>query len=54
MNRFRDEGPAYPYVIIPEFATITYTENVGCDNDSVIAAAPGRLPDHHSPRERPP
>ncbi|WP_371262718.1 phenolic acid decarboxylase [Pseudomonas sp. NBRC 111123] len=33
MNRFRDEGPAYPYVIISEFAKITFMEQRGADND---------------------
>ena len=44
MHRFRDAGPAYPYVIIGEFAKITFMENAGPDNDKVIAAAPGQLP----------
>lgn len=45
MNRFRNEGPAYPYVIISEFAKITFMEQRGADNDEVINAAPGQLPD---------
>ena len=45
MYRFRDEGPAYPYVIIGEFAKITFMEQRGADNDEVINAAPGQLPD---------
>ena len=44
MHRFRDEGPAYPYVIIPEFAQVTYMKNEGADNDAVIDKAPGQLP----------
>ncbi|OON73867.1 phenolic acid decarboxylase [Streptomyces tsukubensis] len=50
MHRFRDEGPAYPYVVIPEFAKITYTEQRGRDNDTVIDAAPGQLPDGYADR----
>lgn len=46
MHRFRDEGPAYPYVIIPEFAEVTYMKNEGPDNDSVIDRAPGQLPEN--------
>lgn len=45
MHRFRDEGPAYPYVVIPEFARVTYMKNEGPDNDAVISMAPGQLPD---------
>ena len=44
MNRFRDEGPAYPYVVIPEFAKVTYMKNEGPDNDAVINMPPGQLP----------
>ncbi|MBA8865604.1 phenolic acid decarboxylase [Pantoea agglomerans] len=44
MHRFRDEGPAYPYVIIPEFAKVTYMKNEGPDNDEVINQAPGQMP----------
>jgi len=44
MHRFRDEGPAYPYVVIPEFATVTYMKNEGPDNDAVINMPPGQLP----------
>ncbi|WP_409075942.1 phenolic acid decarboxylase [Pantoea sp. C3] len=45
MHRFRDEGPAYPYVIIPEFAQVTCMKNEGADNDDVINRAPGQLPE---------
>lgn len=44
MHRFRDEGPAYPYVVIPEFAKVTYMKNEGPDNDQVINMPPGQLP----------
>ncbi|WP_406850713.1 phenolic acid decarboxylase [Candidatus Arsenophonus nilaparvatae] len=44
MLRFRDEGPAYPYVIISEFAKIVSMKNEGLDNDEVINKAPGQLP----------
>ncbi|MFI5783120.1 phenolic acid decarboxylase [Nocardia sp. NPDC051570] len=50
MHRFRDEGPAYPYVIVSGFATITYMENAGRDNDEVISMAPGQLPDGYTDR----
>lgn len=50
MHRFRDEGPAYPYEIIAEFASITFMEQRGTDNDQVICAAPGQLPDGYTER----
>lgn len=50
MHRFRDEGPAYPYVVIGEFAKITFMERCGPNNDSVINAAPGQLPDGYLSR----
>jgi len=51
MYRFRDEGPAYPYVIVSEFAKITFKEQLGRDNDDVISQAPGQLPDGYLRRE---
>lgn len=50
MHRFRDEGPAYPYVIIGEFAKIIFMEQRGLDSDAVINAAPGQLPDGYLTR----
>lgn len=50
MHRFRDEGPAYPYVIVGEFAKITFMEQCGPDNDAVINLAPGQLPDGYLSR----
>ncbi len=44
MHRFRDAGPAYPYVTIAEFAKVTFMEQRGRDNDEVIDRAPGQLP----------
>ncbi|MCE7030607.1 phenolic acid decarboxylase [Jiella avicenniae] len=50
MQRFRDEGPSYPFVIISEFAEITFMEQRGADNDEVISQAPGQLPDGYVER----
>lgn len=47
MHKFRDEGPAYPYVLIAEFAKVTYMKNEGPDNDLVICVPPGQLPDDY-------
>ncbi|KVT12701.1 phenolic acid decarboxylase padC [Burkholderia sp. MSMB1078WGS] len=50
MHRFRDDGPAYPYVIVSEFANITWMKQCGPDNDDVIAKAPGQLPSDYLDR----
>nr|8A85_A Chain A, Phenolic acid decarboxylase N134 [synthetic construct]8A85_B Chain B, Phenolic acid decarboxylase N134 [synthetic construct]8A85_C Chain C, Phenolic acid decarboxylase N134 [synthetic construct]8A85_D Chain D, Phenolic acid decarboxylase N134 [synthetic construct]8A85_E Chain E, Phenolic acid decarboxylase N134 [synthetic construct]8A85_F Chain F, Phenolic acid decarboxylase N134 [synthetic construct] len=50
MRALRDEGPVYPQVVIDEFATITFVENCGIDNDDVIDCAPGELPDGYIDR----
>lgn len=44
MRRYRDEGPTYPTLVVDEFATITFVEDRGRDNEEVIACAPDELP----------
>ncbi|MER7394600.1 phenolic acid decarboxylase [Streptomyces sp. NPDC000151] len=44
MAKYRDEGPAYPVYVVPEFAKITLFEHVGEDDESVVAAGPADLP----------
>jgi phenolic acid decarboxylase len=44
MRRYRDEGPAYPTLLVDEFADITFVEDCGRDNEEVIACAPEALP----------
>ena len=44
MESYRDAGPAYPTEVIDEFATITYVEDRGINNESVIACAASELP----------
>ena len=44
MHRFDADGPAYPYMIIPESAKVAYMKNEGPDNDEVINQAPGQMP----------
>lgn len=44
MRRYRDAGPTYPIYVVPEFATITFLEYVGADDDSVISVPPQDLP----------
>jgi len=51
MRRFRDEGPACPYVIVSKFAKVTFMEQCGPDNDAVncagARAASRRVPGSH-------
>jgi phenolic acid decarboxylase len=44
MRAFRDAGPTYPIYTVPEFAKITLFEEVGTDDETIIAAAPSELP----------
>ncbi|MFJ8469261.1 phenolic acid decarboxylase [Streptomyces swartbergensis] len=50
MRKYRDEGPTYPIHVVPEFAKITLFEYVGPDDETVIATAPGDLPQGWSDR----
>ncbi len=36
MRAYRDAGPTYPLLVVPEFATITTDDYVGVDNQTVI------------------
>jgi phenolic acid decarboxylase len=45
MQKFRDEGSDYLYIVIPEFAIVTYMKNEGPDNDAVINMPLGQLRD---------
>jgi phenolic acid decarboxylase len=44
MRGYRDAGPAYPKLVVDEFAAITFLEDCGADNESVIACPPSALP----------
>lgn len=45
MRAFRDTGPTYPIYVVPEFARITFIEDVGENNEEAISVAPGDLPE---------
>jgi len=45
LRALRDAGPTYPILVVPEFATITRFEHVGVDDETVVDAAPGDLPE---------
>jgi phenolic acid decarboxylase len=44
MNRYRDEGPTYPKMLVDEYSKICFLEDVGVDNDDAIACAPRDIP----------
>lgn len=50
MRAFRDAGPTYPKLVIDEFADITYLEDCGANDETIIACAPDRLPQGYASR----
>jgi phenolic acid decarboxylase len=40
MKESREKYETYPKYVVPEFADITYLENVGKDNENIISKAP--------------
>ncbi|PKU22894.1 phenolic acid decarboxylase [Telmatospirillum siberiense] len=50
MQRLRDEGPTYPKLVIDEFASITFIEDRGLDDQTVIDRAPSALPAGYAAR----
>jgi phenolic acid decarboxylase len=50
MIRLRAAGPIFPRLVIDEFASITFCEDSGAGNESVIACSPDALPLAHAAR----
>jgi len=50
MLRHRDAGPTYPKLVIDEFATISFLEDRGPCDESVISCPPDQLPDDYAGR----
>ena len=50
MRQYRDAGPTYPTMLVDEFADITFVEDCGRDDESVIACAPEDLPAGYATR----
>lgn len=50
IKKYRDEGPTYPKTIVDEFATITFLEYCGVNNDRVINCPPSQLPQWYTTR----
>jgi phenolic acid decarboxylase len=44
MIAYRNAGPTYPMHVVDDFAMITFLEDRGLDDETVIACAPGSLP----------
>lgn len=51
MIAYRDAGPTYPKLVIDEFAALTFLEDCGADNESVIACPPSDLPEGYAARQ---
>jgi len=50
MLGYRDAGPTYPIELVDSFATITFVEDRGRDDETVIACAPEALPPGYAAR----
>ncbi len=50
MERYREQGPTYPILVVPEFANITFLEDRGTDDDTVISCASADLPPGYAGR----
>ncbi|WP_107657422.1 phenolic acid decarboxylase [Nocardia suismassiliense] len=50
MATYRDHGPTYPIYVVSESADITYLEDCGPDDDTVIACDPKDLPAGYTAR----
>lgn len=50
MRQYRDAGPTYPILLVDEFAQITFVEDCGPNDESVIACAPEDLPPGYATR----
>lgn len=50
MAAFRDAGPTYPVEVVDETARITFAEQRGVDDDTVIDRAPEELPEGYIDR----
>lgn len=51
MRALRDAGPTYPKLVVDEAATITYLEDCGPNDETVINCAPSELPAGYAARK---
>lgn len=52
MREYRDAGPTYPILVVPEFAEIQVAEFVGLDSQQTISCGPEELPANYLDRVR--
>lgn len=52
MRQYRDAGPTYPHLVIDEFADVTFLEECGADDESIVAVPPGELPEGYAGRRK--
>ncbi len=52
MHAYRDAGPTYPKFVLDEFSTITFIEDCGPDDESVIDCGPEKLPAGYASRRQ--
>jgi phenolic acid decarboxylase len=50
MRALRDAGPTYPKLVIDEFAPLTFVEDCGLDDETVIDRAPSELAPEYAQR----
>jgi phenolic acid decarboxylase len=50
MLAYRDAGPTYPIEIVDSFATITFVEDCGRDDETIIHCGPEDLPSDYASR----
>jgi phenolic acid decarboxylase len=50
IREYRDAGPTYPKLVIDEFATLTFVEDAGVDDETVVSCGPSDLPEGYAAR----
>ena len=50
MMEYRDAGPTYPKLVIDEYAPVSFMEDCGADNETVINCPPDQLPAGYADR----
>ncbi len=50
MRTWRDAGPTFPYLVIDEFASLSFVEHCEPNDETIIACAPSDLPSGYKDR----
>lgn len=53
LHAYRAAGPTYPLFMVDDFAAITYVEDAGVDDETVIDRPPDQLPAGYADRTNP-